>query len=386
MKFGKKKVIALIFFFFILYTFFWIYFFHRDLAQNSIITKPKSSVQNVLGVSDSNSTPTPTPIQKTDNGIPQNYFISLVPRKQIFNLSCEFASAATIIYHFTDNPQFSPQNELSAEENLINQIPASQNPNIGIRMGDNATESAKILYDNLNQKFGGANYYGVHAPPFIDLFPKYKLIARPIDKNSIVYSIKKAVYSGHLVMAWIRLGYGEPIDIALSYGSTKIVRGEHSVVIHGYDDNGVTVMDPALGLDRRIDYDTLLFASRFFPMPFLEVFPSSKSFSYIPTFGVDSLTELDRSKLEITVENGGRKIGEGYSMAGILKDFGYHVKSIQNADSKDYNDVYIFIKSDYSDYTKLLLRDLNLAEYKIASVSSAFVTTEPYDAKIIIGN
>ncbi len=374
--------------FLLFYTFFWLNFFHvfplqksqAPLLNHSVLSASSSAVV----ISEGAKLDHP-PGDLESPAIPQGYFIPLQPRKQVFNLSCEFAAAASILFYYTNNQSFSPQNELSAEKILIVKIPASQNPNIGIRMGDTATTSAEVLYTNLNQRFGGSDYYGLHAPPFIDLFPQYGLLARPIDRNNVIYSIRKAIYSGHLVMAWIRIGYGEAVDIALSYGKTKVVRGEHTVVIHGFDDWGVTVMDPASAISKKLSYDTILNASRLFPMPFLEVFPSNTSFSYEPQALIDPLTNLDRSVIKVLVENGSGEVGNGQILSGILQDFGYKVVSVQNANNSDYDGVAIQIKKDITDYKKLLIRDLKLASYTIATLSADFPNGEPVDAVIVIG-
>lgn len=370
--------------FLIFYTLFWLNFFH--------VFKEKPKISLVNNTSLPSTTNTQATIDQHENvlgvtnfSFPQSYTVPIIPRKQVFNLSCEFAAAAAIIYHFKNDSFFAPPNELAAEKALMAQIGTSQNPNIGIRMGvDSATDEAS-LYANLNQRFGGDYFYGVHAPPFIDMFVNYGLLARPIDKNSIVYSIRKAIYSGHLVMAWIRLGYGEPIDIALSYGKTKVVKGEHTVVIHGYGEEGVTVMDPGNGSHHYISYDTILNAARLFPLPFLEVNPSINEFSYDPTERIDQLTGLDRNSVRIIVQNLSSTTGAGSAMAAILKDFGYRVLSIEYIADEEQEGVSILLKKELSDYINLFKRDLSLAGYTISSFSATLSSEISPDAVVVVG-
>lgn len=316
--------------------------------------------------------------------IPQSYILSLSPRKQVFNLSCEFAAAAAILYHYKNDEFFSAKNELTAEKALIAKIPSSMNPNIGIRMGEDATESAELVYRNLNNRFGGTEYYGVHAPPFIDLFWQYGLLARPIQKGDIDV-IKKAIFSGHLVMTWIKTGYGKAVDVALSYGSTPVIKGEHVVVIYGYNQDGVFVMDPGIGNNRFLSYQTLLEATDLFPIPFLEVNPSVNAFSYEPTEKVDLLTGLDREKIKITVQNASREVGVGSAMAAILKDFGYQVLSMEQIADEEKEGVSILLKKELIDYAKLLRQDISLAGYKISSFSAAITLEASTEAIVVIG-
>ncbi len=345
------------------------------MQQQALGTNTKEVFPNIQS-SNTQSATIPTPF---------SYILTLLPRHQVFNLSCEFAAAASIIYSYKNDPFFSPQNEALAEKALIAKIPASQNPNIGIRMGASATESADVLYQNLNQKFGGADYYGVHAPPFLDVFPQYGLLARPIQKGNID-GIKRAVFSGHLVMTWIKIGYGQPVDVALVYGKTPVIKGEHAVVIYGYNENGVFIMDPAISANRFVFTQQLLDATSLFPLPFLEVFPSENGFSYTPTQGVDNLTGLDRKAISLIIKNASNQVGAGNTLALILKNFGYRVLTVQKADDVDYAGVEIVVANRVSDYLPLLKRDLNIVGYTVSTVSAEESLENVSDAQITIGN
>ncbi|GEM_PF-3139982 len=343
----------------------------KILAQQKILQKLQNNIQKmeILG---------------TDTAISTSYMLSITPRKQVFNLSCEFAAATAIIHHYTNDPFFAPQNQLAAEKTLIAKIPASLNPNIGIRMGDDATKSAEALLRNLNKRFGGTEYYGVHAPPFIDLFWEYKLLARPIQKGNLE-GIKKAIFSGHLVMTWISVGYGKAVDVALSYGTTPVVKGEHAVVIYGYNQDGVFIMDPGIGKNRFLSYETLVDATSPFPFPFLEVNPSIREFPYDPTEKVDDLTGLDRSRVKIVVKNANREVGTGNTMVAILKDFGYNVLSLEQVKDIETENVSILLKKELTDYAKLLKQDILLAGYTISSFSATLASESPTDAIIVVG-
>lgn len=372
-----------------LYTLFWLYFFGvfpfsskrpqlssvvalKTIPQSTVI--PQNKQKEVLAV------------QTASNELPKSYSIDIIPRQQSFNLSCEFAAAASIIYHFTGDSSFSPQNEYEAEKMLMAKVGVSQNPNIGIRMGNISFGDFSSLFTNLNKLFGGTEYYGVHAPPFIDLFEEFLLSARPIGKNgNVAIAIQKAISSDHLVMAWIKIGYGKPIDVALSYGiTTPVIRGEHVLVIYGYDQEGVFVMDPGNGGKRHIFYQDLINSMQEFPMPLLEVYPSSNStgFEVVPE-PIDSLTGLPRNNLRILVQNASGTTGIGNEVASLLREFGYKIAGVESKEA-DELDVSIEIKKEMHDYLYLLRRDLNLLSYRIATSSSDLIKEEA-DAIITIG-
>ncbi len=375
----RKKIIFAGVFLFSIYTIFWFWYFEKPQNKN-IAYLPKKfyaafikKASLVLGT------------QISEPSLPESYKITIDQRRQFFNLSCEFATAAGIVFHFTANPVFAVNNESTAEKTLINKVLISKNPNVGLRMGQN-TADLESLYINLNQGFGGADYYGIHAPPFIDVFERYKLISKPIYINDLtISSLQKAIFNNHLIMAWIKIGYAKPIDDSLSYGKVKIVRGEHAIVINGYDKIGVIAMDPAIGQDRHIDYSTLLDASFPFPIPFLEVYKSQDNEVSDIIIGIDTPTEIDRSLPKIYVENGTKSTGVANQMRDILKDFGYNVTGIGNADNFDYQDISIQTKKDFGDYLYILKRDIKIASFAVASSSANLAEDVAYDIIVVVG-
>lgn len=386
-----KRSLTIFVLFFSFYTLFWLYFFKVfpfaskkpqfvSVALKTVpqpTTAPHDKSSQVLSVQT---------VQTENNELPKSYRINILSRRQSFNLSCEFAAAASIIYHFTQDPAFSPQNEYEAEKTLMAKVGISQNPNIGIRMGDISFDDFTNLFTNLNKMFGGTDYYGVHAPPFIDLFPEYNLYAKPILKSSDMASaMQKAISQGHLIMTWIKIGYGKPIDVALSYGgSVPLVRGEHTVVINGYDENGFFIMDPGSGSKRHISYQNLINSMQEFPMPLLEVYPSSTSTSFeVVPKPRDTITGLRRDKLRILVKNATGKTGVGNEVASLFREFGYKIVGVESQEA-DELDVSIKIKKEMYDYVYLLRHDLSLLSYRIATVSSD-LNREGTDAVLTIG-
>lgn len=391
-----KFIPSLLVCFFVFYTLFWLYYFKifppqkvnktispevKTIGFENIKTKKENKplpTHEVLSVSTDNN--------NSINDFAQSYKIDILPRKQVFNLSCELAAASSIIFHYKENPDFSPQNEKTAEKILIEKIGASQNPNIGIRMGNTLPENEENLINNLNEKFGGTDYYGVHAPPFIEVFKDYGLTARPLNKNiNLTPQIKKAIFSGHLIMSWLNVGYGRAVDIELAYGLVSVVRGEHVVVINGYDEKDIFFMDPASAKEKKLSYNNFLDAALLFPMPFLEVYPSTSFFFFDPTAIVDKLTGLNRSVIKIRIENGSKKTGAGSGLAGILKDFGYQVVEIKDIDCENCENIQVKIKEKDKDYLNLLKKDLELAFYSISNISED-LAEEDIDIIITIGS
>jgi len=379
-----EKIIIGGFLFLSFYIAFWLWFFEPSPHKNTLNIPKKQSAfapsENnnlVLGVE---STPEPS--------LPLSYLIPIDSRRQYFNLSCEFAAASGIIFHFTKNPNFAVSNQAQAEKELIEKVWISRNPNVGIRMGMANVVSLDNLYANLNKGFGGADYYGIHAPPFIDLFANYKLSAKPIYIDDLtIASIQRAIFESHLVMAWIKIGYASSIDDELSYGKIKIIRGEHVIIINGYDETGVIVMDPGTGLIRHIEYRSLVNAASSFPMPFLDIYKNigdEKTWDNL-TVGFDSLTGIDRSIPKIQVKNGTGQAGAANQMRDILKDFGYNINSVSNADNFDYQDISINAKKGFSDFLYILNRDIKLADYVITSSSEDLTSDSEADVVIVIG-
>lgn len=372
-----------------LYSAFWWYVFAPQniitsgslspLARNSFAETlvRQSVVRSILGMRHEES---------FSPALPDAYSIPVVPRQQKYNLSCEFSAAAAIIYHYTKDIQFAPSNAQEAEKMLMAAVGTSQNPNVGIRMGEVINDQS--LYANLNKRFGGAEYYGVHAPPFLYVFPSYGLEAKPLTKSLTMEQLKKVLVANHLLMAWIRSGYGSSIDVALSYGgSVSVVKGEHSVVVYGYDGDMVLLMDPASGSMRRVPFAHFLQAIDAFSMPLLEVYPAENPLRYDfeTKFGVDPITGLDRSNLRLRIINESKVIGAGEEIAEVLRDFGYHIIALETGRvSEEFqNGITFRLTPQKKDFLRLLERDIRLASYDVAS-QSANMGDEAADGVVII--
>ncbi len=99
---------------------------------------------------------------------------------------------------------------------------------------------------------------------------------------------------------------------------------------------------------------------------------------------VDKATGLDRSKINVLIQNGSGEAGVANKASDYLKGLGYDVTSTGNADNYDYTNVTIQVKADKSDYLALLKKDLGF-NYTIGSTSSDLPDSSTEDALVIIG-
>jgi hypothetical protein len=99
---------------------------------------------------------------------------------------------------------------------------------------------------------------------------------------------------------------------------------------------------------------------------------------------VDRETKLDRSALKIVVLNGSGEPGAAGGVSSYLKDLGYHIASVGNADVFTYRNLTVIAKSSNSSYAALLKKDLQ-ANPSFASVSASINNSISADARVIVG-
>lgn len=99
---------------------------------------------------------------------------------------------------------------------------------------------------------------------------------------------------------------------------------------------------------------------------------------------VDKATGLDRSTLKVAVENGSGETGVAAKASDFLEGLGYNVVSVGNADTQDFQNVTIQVKSTKSNFLTLLKKDLS-ANYTVGTTSSDLDAASSADALVIIG-
>ena len=166
-------------------------------------------------------------------GVPSSYYIQGVPLYgQLHNLSCEYAAAKMVTAYW---------GEMIPESQFIANIPVRNNPHFGYR-------------GNIDGSGGGLTNYGIYSEPIA----RY-LSSIGFNTNAFygdVYSLKAEIAKGHPVIVWVTIAmqYATPIRTVQDGWPVKLIRGEHAVVVTGYDAGGVYVNGPAQGIQARFDW------------------------------------------------------------------------------------------------------------------------------------
>ena len=100
---------------------------------------------------------------------------------------------------------------------------------------------------------------------------------------------------------------------------------------------------------------------------------------------VDGETKLDRKALTVAVLNGSGEPGAASGVSAYLKDLGYQVSRVGNADGFTYRNLTVTVKRGKSAYVGLLRRDLQ-ANSSFASVSASVNDSISADAEVIVGS
>jgi len=123
-----------------------------------------------------------------------------------------------------------------------------------------------------------------------------------------------------------------------------------------------------------------------------EIYPRQTRLS--PTTGLssqDKLTNLDRSKLSVSVLNGSGEKGAAKQVSSYLESLGYKIVKVDNAEVFSYRNLTVQVKRSKSAYASLLKKDLQSASNaananpSFASVSASVSDEIASDAEVIVG-
>ncbi len=158
---------------------------------------------------------------------------------QSYNLDCEARSAVDLAAYFGVN---------IAHSQFLSSLPKSDDPNVGF-VGN---------YNDARGKIPPSSY-GVYEDPVANLLQQYGLNA--FGPYSFTENALKAeIAAGRPVMVWVvgntEIGYSVPYTPASTGRTTLVVPYQHTVVVIGYDTNGVTLQDGAMKYTR--DWKTFL--------------------------------------------------------------------------------------------------------------------------------
>ena len=163
-------------------------------------------------------TTTPTPLKKAS-------IDGIKGRWAAYNLDCETRSAVDWAAYFGIEID---------ETEFFNALPRSDDPDLGF-VGD------------VNGPWGSIppKAYGVHAPPVALLLQEYGLKAVAVHDFSWD-QLKAEISQGRPVIAWVvgRVGRGTPVVYTTDSGRvTTVARFEHTVIVTGYNQSEVTLLD-----------------------------------------------------------------------------------------------------------------------------------------------
>lgn len=177
-------------------------------------------------------TPTPTSTDTTvptdipEGKYPDSYLIEgVVGHAQHHTLSCESRSAVDWARYYGVS---------ITEDDFQSSLPLSANPEKGF-----------VGHVDGERGYIPPNSYGVHAQPVAKVLRTYGLDARS-HKDYNFDDLKLQVSSGNPVIAWVigNVWSGEPVEYTAPNGKIIIVaHNEHTVIVIGYDEYGVTVVD-----------------------------------------------------------------------------------------------------------------------------------------------
>jgi hypothetical protein len=94
--------------------------------------------------------------------------------------------------------------------------------------------------------------------------------------------------------------------------------------------------------------------------------------------------KLDRSKLEVAVLNGSGVTGAAGAVSEYLKDLGYKIVSVDNADAYNYKNLTVFVKASKGNFAGMLKKDLQ-SNPDFASVSASVSNEITNEAVVIVG-
>lgn len=171
-------------------------------------------------------TPTLTPTRIPPTALPDKSSIKGIKGySQSMPLSCESRSAVDWAAYFDKSIN---------EYKFFNGLPVHDNPNKGF---------VGSVYGSWGQIPPAP--YGVHSKPIAQRLREYGLKAQAV-RGMTYQELKAEIAAGHPVIVWIvgHVGLGTPISYTASGGAvTTVARFEHTVIVIGYTENKVTVLD-----------------------------------------------------------------------------------------------------------------------------------------------
>jgi len=183
-----------------------------------------------ISTSTPTATPTliPTPTPTTVPILPAKASIKgIVGHRQSMPLSCESRSAVDWAAYFDKSIN---------EYTFHNGLPVHDNPDKGF-VGN--------VYGSWGQT--PPNAYGVHAKPIAQRLREFGLQAKHV-RDMTWRELKIEIAAGRPVIVWVvgHVGQGTPLSYTARGGAvTTVAKFEHTVIVIGYNENKVVILDGA---------------------------------------------------------------------------------------------------------------------------------------------
>lgn len=202
------------------------------------VTIPPTSVKTAVPGVTQTEMPVPTELPTPEQEWPPKsaQISNILGYTQAFTLDCESRSAVDWAAYF---------GVTIGEIEFLEALPRSDDPNIGF-VGDPNGVGGLIPPDS----------YGVHAAPIAKLLRAYGLPAKEVYGLSRS-ELQSEIASGRPVIAWVIVGtgFGYSLEYITEAGEIiDVAPYEHTVIVIGYDANGVTILDG--GMVYRRDWTT----------------------------------------------------------------------------------------------------------------------------------
>ena len=171
---------------------------------------------------------------------------------QWYSLSCEYAAAATITLYWGN---------LVSQSDFVREVPQHPNPHKGFR-------------GNIRGPHGWIDDYGIYAEPLVPVLQARGYKAAAVYGN--VERLKSEIDQGHPFVAWITTGRYTPRPEYWEKdgeNAFKLVPYEHTIVVYGYDSDGVYSMDVGNGNFVHTEWDSFLMRWNYFGGMMLMIHP-----------------------------------------------------------------------------------------------------------------
>jgi uncharacterized protein YvpB len=164
-------------------------------------------------------------------------YIDVPAYAQQRNLSCEYACCTIASAAFGG---------WVSEYEFDERVGWSANPHWGFR-GD------------INGLWGGTDDYGVYPEPLVAPLAEFGFHGEVIYAGGNPWTLRARLDSGLPVIVWLGLwGDQSFVEVAADGSPFRLVPGYHVVVLHGYDEWGVSISDPGPGVYDSWDWDTFM--------------------------------------------------------------------------------------------------------------------------------